>query len=552
MTAAFSLFVQTLFRGLAQLAFCGRPLAGALILAGLALISPWGAAGALAGAAFGTIAGVFCWIYTRAEWESGLAGFNTAIVGILWGGFFAEGAFDVPLFVTVLSVCVGLEFVLRRILAHVSLPALAMPAVATAMTVSWALAAPGTWFWIEAPASPLGTPGVFLGGLCIVTAMAITHSLATAWALCLGALAFLLVGQGNNGFAYTGLWALSVPLAFFAMQTVFLRDSLAGSVGGAIAALSAGMIWLSWTTSGAADIAPPLLAPLALGLWLSIAAMRRMRRTPILQPDFWRVALAIHRARAAGHPAMAFLGGDTATYALALEPLHGGSLGGRGKPPVFSDERLRGSLRSRKAFWVVCDRLRALAQEAEPAARHHALAGFERRGWVGKILSRDVLGALRQAGAEAVVDVHGRIDRLSCLDCGSGSAWPPGQIWRRCDLRCPDCAGALIPDTNLFHDAMTAEDRLAIERELADCAVLLVLGALDRDDWTDFILDRIRGIGGRVVLVTDEASSHPPGAGDMVLAAAPEVALAYLAIVLAMLRLVPDSGTLGRWPRWSN
>lgn len=551
MTATFSLFAQTLFRGLAQLAFCGRPLAGALILAGLALISPWSAAGALAGAAFGTAIGIFGWVYTRAEWQSGLAGFNTAIIGILWGGFFADGAFDVPLFVTVLSLCVGLEFVLRRSLAFVSLPVLAMPAAVTAMMVSWVLAAPGTWFWIEAPASPLGMPGTLLGGLCIVAAMAMTCSLATAWSLCLGSLAFLLVGQEDNGFAYTGLWALSVPLAFFAMQAVFLRDSLAGTVGGMIAALSAGLIWLTWMASGLADIAPPLLAPLALGLWLSIAAMRLMRHTPVLQPDFWRAALAIHRARAAGRPAMVLLGGDTATYALALEPLRGGSPSERGKPPAFSDDRLRASLRSRKAFWEVCDRLRALAQEAEPTALHHALASFERRGWVRKILSRDVLGSLPKAGTQEIVGVHGQIDRVACLDCGAHSAWPPGQIWRRCDLRCPDCSGALIPDTNLFHDAMTPEDKFTIERELAYCAILLVLNEQERDEWPDFILDRVRGLGGRVVFVNSETLPYTPSAGDIVLSAAPETALPWLAMVLAGLSLLPDDATLSRLPRWS-
>ncbi len=550
MTATSKLFVQTLLRGVAQLAFCDRSMAGALILAGLALISPWGAAGALAGAAFGTAMGVFGWVYPREEWERGLAGFNTAIIGILWGGFFADGAFEVSLFVTVMSLCVALEFVLRRGLALVSLPALSMPAMVTAMVVSWALAAPGTWFWIETPSSPLGIPGALLGALCIVAAMAMKCGLAAAWSLCLGSIAYMSVSQEGNGLAYSGLWALTVPLAFFAMQAVFLRESLAGTLGGMIAALSAGIIWLFWTTSGAADIAPPLLAPLALGLWLSIAAMRRIRHALLLQPNFWRAALTMHRARAAGRPIMAVLGGDSAKYALALESLSGGRRGERAKPPAFSHDRLRASLRLRKAFWEVCDRLRASAQEMEAKAQHHALARFEGRGWVRKILSRDVLGTLRKAGAKEVADVHGRIDRIACLDCGFNDGWPPGRIWRRCDLRCPDCSGALIPDTNLFHDAMACEDRLAIERDLADCAVLLVLGAQERDEWSDFILDTVRGIGGHIVFVTDEVSSHLPGSDDMVLAATPEAALPYLDAVSVMLRLMPDGGTLGRWPRW--
>ena len=144
MGAASSAFTGALFRGLAQLAFCDSALAGVLVLAGLALVSPWGAAGAVAGTVFGTAVGYFASVYSREEWEHGLAGLNGAVVGIIWGGFIADGSFNLPLFLTILSVCVALEFVLRRALARVSLPALSMPAVATAVLTSWVLAAPGT------------------------------------------------------------------------------------------------------------------------------------------------------------------------------------------------------------------------------------------------------------------------------------------------------------------------------------------------------------------------------------------------------------------------
>src|SRR5512145_2677816 len=84
-------FLLALLRGCAQLAFCDTAPAGVLVLAGIALIAPFNALGTLLGAVFGTLVGRFSSAYLREEWASGLASFNPAIVGLLWGGFLASG-----------------------------------------------------------------------------------------------------------------------------------------------------------------------------------------------------------------------------------------------------------------------------------------------------------------------------------------------------------------------------------------------------------------------------------------------------------------------------
>lgn len=536
MGATFSRPATAVFRGLAQLTFADGTRAGLLVLAGLALIAPWSAAGAVAGATFATAVGYFGSAYSREDWTHGLAGFNGAIIGILWGGSLAEGAFNVPLFLTVLSLCVALEFVLRKALARLALPALSMPAVATAILVSLALAAPGTWFWADTPASPFGKAGALVALACFVAAMVTKSASAAGWAVLLAAVAYLAVwSRASDPFAYGGLWAVTVPLAGFSVPAVFVREPIAGLLGGALAAAAGAAIWLLWMNSAAVDAAPPLLAPFILGVWLAIAAMRRLGRAPVLQPSFWRTAAAIHRAGLAGGSTVAVEGGDALEPALASGSSSGNPLPNPAESHVLCEQMVRSSLACRQAFWSLCDRLRAAAQGAGPAALHRALADFERRAPLRATISLDVAGGLRAAGAERVIDLYGRLDTVACLDCSFSGDWPPGEIWRHCDLRCPRCSGPLRPALHLFDKDPPAAVGKAVEGVLADCAVLLVPGGPVKDARVDAILDRVRAAGGIVVFLNEGAPCHALAPEDLVIAARPSLTLRALSAVLGAL-----------------
>lgn len=55
---------------------------------------------------------------------------------------------------------------------------------------------------------------------------------------------------------------------------------------------------------------------------------------------------------------------------------------------------------------------------AEPNAAHLTLAEMERRGLVQAIVTQNVDGLHSAAGSAHVLDLHGRIDSVECLDCG--------------------------------------------------------------------------------------------------------------------------------------
>lgn len=55
---------------------------------------------------------------------------------------------------------------------------------------------------------------------------------------------------------------------------------------------------------------------------------------------------------------------------------------------------------------------------AQPNATHHALAALEARGLVVQIVTQNVDGLHQRGGARRVLDLHGRLDVVDCLDCG--------------------------------------------------------------------------------------------------------------------------------------
>src|SRR5687767_7496648 len=55
---------------------------------------------------------------------------------------------------------------------------------------------------------------------------------------------------------------------------------------------------------------------------------------------------------------------------------------------------------------------------AEPNATHHRLVELESEGQLSGLITQNVDGLHRRAGHRDLVELHGRVDRVVCLDCG--------------------------------------------------------------------------------------------------------------------------------------
>ena len=99
---------------------------------------------------------------------------------------------------------------------------------------------------------------------------------------------------------------------------------------------------------------------------------------------------------------------------------------------------------------------------AMPNAGHRALAALENAGHLTELITQNVDGLHQQAGSRAVVDLHGRVDEVVCLNCGQIT--PRAELHRRLDELNPDFGRHLdlvaAPDGDVEYDD-TATFRVA-------------------------------------------------------------------------------------------
>jgi NAD-dependent SIR2 family protein deacetylase len=85
--------------------------------------------------------------------------------------------------------------------------------------------------------------------------------------------------------------------------------------------------------------------------------------------------------------------------------------------PVKHQEFLQEPAR-RQRYWARSMRGWPPVRDAQPTAAHAALAALERRGQIELLITQNVDRLHQRAGSQQVVDLHGRLDRVRCLDCG--------------------------------------------------------------------------------------------------------------------------------------
>lgn len=91
--------------------------------------------------------------------------------------------------------------------------------------------------------------------------------------------------------------------------------------------------------------------------------------------------------------------------------------------------------------------------EAAPGAAHRALAAWERTGTLEHLITQNVDGLHQRAGSRAVIDLHGRLDQVVCLECGASSSREAVQTKMTAANPCWDTAASIAPDGDADIDA---------------------------------------------------------------------------------------------------
>ena len=141
----------------------------------------------------------------------------------------------------------------------------------------------------------------------------------------------------------------------------------------------------------------------------------------------------------------------------------------------------------------------------EPNAAHRALAMLESNGHVHALITQNVDDLHRQSGSRNVIDLHGRLATVSCIDCGNRRT---RDIWQQCladnnpefdadiaqmrpdgdveftngheNFSVPDCnaCGGIIKADVVFFGESVPRDRVAAATDaVAESNALLVVGS---------------------------------------------------------------------------
>lgn len=158
----------------------------------------------------------------------------------------------------------------------------------------------------------------------------------------------------------------------------------------------------------------------------------------------------------------------------------------------------------RKRYWAGSQLGWRRFSTVRPNAAHEAIAQLERVGIATGVITQNVDGLHRAAGSLEVVELHGTMDRVRCVDCGTvisrddvsarlaaNNSWldelDEGELGPDGDVRiddvdrlvvpvCAVCGGTFRPDIVYFGELVPRETFIAAERLVDDATALVIAG----------------------------------------------------------------------------
>lgn len=181
----------------------------------------------------------------------------------------------------------------------------------------------------------------------------------------------------------------------------------------------------------------------------------------------------------------------------------------RGRQPIQGPEFRRSDAIQRR-YWARSMVGWPIMARARPNDGHRALSRLEKRGSFGYLLTQNVDGLHQQAGSLAVLELHGNVHSVACMQCKAqfprafvqtqleeanpglaavladalATALPDGDAAIEPDAlpdfhlpRCVHCGGALAPDVVFFGDGIPRARTACALAQMEAADALLVVGS---------------------------------------------------------------------------
>jgi NAD-dependent SIR2 family protein deacetylase len=235
------------------------------------------------------------------------------------------------------------------------------------------------------------------------------------------------------------------------------------------------------------------------------------------------------------HRRVTVLSGAGCSTASGIPDYRDDDGGWKHRRPVQYAEFL-GNAAVRQRYWAQSYAGWRRVAAALPNPAHVALAALEKAGRINCLVTQNVDGLHRAAGSRNVIDLHGVLSRIRCLDCGRVSRRSEFQArlaqenpgWRAvtraiapdgdarlgdADLSlfrvpdCPECGGLLKPDVVFFGEAVPAGRVRRATVALEEADALLVVGS-SLMVYSGFRFARLAGELGKPVAIVNRGRTR--------------------------------------------
>jgi NAD-dependent deacetylase len=463
--------------GQAQVVFLSTPLQGFLFLLALSLFSPWSAAGMALGSLMALVICAFVLRQHPLEWINGFNLFDGAVIGLLWAGLLSRDMQSAVLLAMAIAACYAMRFKLVSTAYSYGFPSLGVASLVTLWAAFYVTVYFGGDFWSMRMRNEPGILSLCLAGSCLLAAMLLQNMRAALFASAgsgLAALLFFFAHDYPPPFSSTIVLGFTVFLVMFSLPGTLLPSHAKAYPMAALAGLVTLSLELAWPHLNGLSSVPSLMVPMFLGIWVVFAFFKIEHRLMFLDPGVQ--SLAKHLQDAASQGGAVVLTGAGISTASGIPDYTRGDWLEAGVPlATYNYTGFVHNRYSRLMYWNSCFRFLKTATQAQANPAHLTLTALQQAGFITTVITQNVDGLHQKAGTERTLELHGNIDHVHCLLCGSPQAWPEPARWQHSDAVC-ECSGFLKPAVIAFGEDISLATWQQAQQAVSTCSLMLVIG----------------------------------------------------------------------------
>ena len=176
------------------------------------------------------------------------------------------------------------------------------------------------------------------------------------------------------------------------------------------------------------------------------------------------------------------------------------------KPEIYGN--IEAFLKNPAKFWNMAKKIAPNLFKAKPNPGHYALAELEKMNLLKAVITQNIDELHQKAGSIIVYEVHGSINRFSCLGCRA--SYTKDQIFRKLKKEkkhgpsCEFCAAPLKPSVVLFGEDLPRFEKYQSQALAQKADVMLIAGSsLSVAPICDLPVYTLRE-GGDLIIVNDQ------------------------------------------------